>query len=122
MHTTTLFTFLAALFFAFLSCASALPTTFEHSVPTPDPRSLLGRTYLRHAAVSSPPALPRAIIPTETTFVERAERFQAIQRRREHERREAAAPQLHSYPGEEEPQEVAEARHQKRGALFASEV
>ncbi|KAG6897879.1 hypothetical protein C0992_009677 [Termitomyces sp. T32_za158] len=112
MHTTTLFTFLAALFLAFLSCASALPTTFERRDSTPGPRSLLGRTYLRHATVNPPPALPRAITPTETAFVGRSERFQAIQRQRvargEHERREAAAPQLHVYPVEEKPQEVAE--------------
>ncbi|KAG5350764.1 hypothetical protein C0989_009354 [Termitomyces sp. Mn162] len=100
------------LFYAFLSCASALPPSVEARPAVP---RLLGRTYLRHTVVTPSPALPRAVIPEENTFIGRAERFQAIQRRHGAQaadgKREAAldiraAPRLHTYPAEEEPEQV----------------
>ncbi|KAF8061768.1 hypothetical protein FPV67DRAFT_1510279 [Lyophyllum atratum] len=90
--TPTLFTLLA-LFLSLFTLASAFPTSIESAsarvvvakpVPAVGPRSLLGRFYLRHNLGLAPTHSSRSVIlPAESDeFVGRADRFQALQRRR----------------------------------------
>ncbi|KAG6817039.1 hypothetical protein H0H87_000451 [Tephrocybe sp. NHM501043] len=82
MHTTTLFAILASVFFTLLSCIAALPTAFEMKAPSAAPRSLLGRSYLRHPAVIRSKLHSRAIYPLHDGNLGRVDRFPAFLRKR----------------------------------------
>ncbi|KAF5386984.1 hypothetical protein D9615_002049 [Tricholomella constricta] len=102
MITSTLFTLLAALIISFATFTSALPTIAGASAnsvalkaPTPGPRSLLGRSYLRHNLALAN-VLSRVILPTVDEFSGRADRFEVLQRRRAARRSIARGLKVHA--------------------------
>lgn len=94
MHTPTLFTLIFTIFLSLFTTTYALPAISDTAsvrtgvivaAKTPatlgPPRSLLGRTYLRHNLALSN-TLSRAVLPLDDEFSGRVDRFHARHRRR----------------------------------------